>query len=321
MTDYKLSVIIPVFNAAQHIERCCRSLFGQTLDNIQYIFVNDGSNDNSIELICREADMFPERKDSIIIIDRHENKGVAFTRQQGLEFAQGEYIIHCDADDWVEPNMYELLYQTGKKENADVVCCGYMIENGNNKRAVLPQIPYNVDFKISPIFGSLCSRASRKTIFDLNGIKFSPDINWGEDFLVSAKCQVLANKVAVVNKPLYHYIQHSTSITHTITHEKCLNLLKCGVEMEKFLREKGLFEKYEFELNFLKFQLKQFFLIFPEVYSPSLWKQNFVECHKDILHYNTSFYLKISAWLVAHHLTPLARIILQLRILLNRIRH
>lgn len=318
MCKYILSVIIPVYNAQATIGRCCESLFAQTLESIQYIFVNDGSADDSLTVIQKALDSYPQRKKDVIIIDRKENRGVAYSRQQGLDRALGEFVIHCDADDWVEKDMYESLYNAAHGNSADMACCGYYIDIPDGK--VLTKLPgsdYHMEFNIAPIFGSLCNKLIRREVITQNGIRFYDNINWGEDFLVSIQCQILANKMVVVNRPLYHYVQNAQSITHNLTHDKCIELVQCGYKMEQFLREHDLLEDYAFELNYLKFQLKQYLIIIPEVYSPAEWQRIFPECHQDIMKYEAPLYLRISSWLIVHHLTPVASMIMKLRSLIN----
>ena len=94
-----VSVVIPVYEAEAFIERCCRSLFEQTLDEMEFIFVSDGSKDKSIALIKEVLNDYPNRQTQTKIIDRKENRGVSYTRQEGLSHATGEYVIHCDSDD------------------------------------------------------------------------------------------------------------------------------------------------------------------------------------------------------------------------------
>lgn len=321
MSEYILTVIIPVYNAQATIGRCCESLFVQTLENIQYIFVNDGSEDDSIKIIQKTLDCFPNRKKDVIIIDRKENHGVAYTRQQGLDRALGEYVIHCDADDWIENDMYESLYEAAKVSCADIACCGFCVDTPDGKSlSKLPGANYHLEFNIAPIFGSLWNKMIRREIITQNGIRFCENINWGEDFLMSIQCQILANKIVVVNRSLYHYVQNSQSITHSISRKKCIELIQSGDKMEQFLSDHDLLERHAFDLNYLKFQLKQYLIIIPDIYSPSEWQRFFPECHKDIMKYEAPLYLRISSWMIAHHFTPVASMILNLRSLINHSR-
>ncbi len=95
----KVSVIIPVYGVEKYIERCTRSLFEQTLDDMEFIFVNDCTKDNSIAIIERIAEEYPLRKSQIHILNHQVNKGLPIARQTGLRVATGEYIAHCDSDD------------------------------------------------------------------------------------------------------------------------------------------------------------------------------------------------------------------------------
>ena len=297
---YKVSVIIPVFNAEQFIGKCCESLFSQSLDNIEYIFVIDGATDKSIDVIKKMLIQHPSRKDDVIIVDRHQNRGVAYTRQEGLEKATGEYIIHCDADDWIEHDMYESLFYKAKQDNAEVVCCNYVIDSYGkpSKTVSFPKDKFSISFNLSPIRGSLVNKlVKRELIFD-NNLKFEKDINWGEDFLFSTKCQILASRVSIVHNAFYHYIQNESSITHNISLSKYMELIKCGDRMEQFLVDYGLVKQYEQELNYMKFQLKQRFLRDKSFRDIEMWKNIYPECNQFVNLYPVAGYLKMSAKMI-----------------------
>lgn len=127
----KVSVIVPVYNVEPYIEKCVRTLFGQTLDDMEFIFVDDGSPDRSIEVMQRILEEFPDRKEQVKLIRHNPNAGVARSRQDGMVAATGEYIIHCDPDDWAELDMYESLYQKAKESDADLVICNYSTVSNN----------------------------------------------------------------------------------------------------------------------------------------------------------------------------------------------
>lgn len=118
-----ISVVIAVYNVEKYIARCCQSLFRQTLENIEYIFVDDCSPDNSIEIVQSVLNDYPQRTNQVKIIKHSTNRGVSKTREEGIKNATGEYIIHCDPDDWIELDMYERLYNKAVTEKADIVLC------------------------------------------------------------------------------------------------------------------------------------------------------------------------------------------------------
>ena len=121
----KVSVIIPVYNVEKYIERCARSLFGQTLDDIEYIFIDDCSTDNSIFIMQNILEEYPKRKNSVKIIRHSVNKGVGQTRQDGIDVASGQYLIHCDPDDWVDASIYQKLYSEAILKSAEMVICDF----------------------------------------------------------------------------------------------------------------------------------------------------------------------------------------------------
>ena len=127
-----VSVIVPIFGVEKYIERCARSLFAQTIDDkdVEFIFVNDATRDSSIDILRRVVDEFPGKQ--VEIINHPSNLGLPAARKTGVEAAHGEYIIHCDSDDWVEPDYCRKLYETAISQNADIVVCGYSLSDGES---------------------------------------------------------------------------------------------------------------------------------------------------------------------------------------------
>ena len=107
----KVSVIVPIYEVEKYIERCVRSLFEQTLDDIEYIFVDDCTKDNSITVLERVIKDYPNRKSQITILHHETNKGLPQARKTGLLSARGDYIAHCDSDDWVDHKLFALMYE------------------------------------------------------------------------------------------------------------------------------------------------------------------------------------------------------------------
>ena len=110
----KVSICIAVYNVEKYIEQCVRSLFEQTLDDLEYIFVDDASPDASIDVLLRVLEDYPHRKNQVKLLRHETNQGVAVARKDAIAAATGEYIIHCDPDDWVDLDMYEKLYVKAK---------------------------------------------------------------------------------------------------------------------------------------------------------------------------------------------------------------
>lgn len=321
----KVSVIIPVYNSSRFVAKCCCSLFEQTLDSLQFIFVDDGSDDGSIDIIRESLSHYPQRIPQTSFITIENNRGVGVARHAGLKEATGEYIIHCDSDDWVELDAYQCLYEKAKSEEADIVTCAYSIDSEDGASInVVPDLPKeskDLTFELGPQTGSLVLKLIRRDFIIKNNLQVSEDLLWGEDFCLSLKSLLLSDKTVCVDRPFYHYVQHFDSLTHTLNMEKCISLIQCGRLIENFLKDHGLADHYAFQLNWLKFQLKQYLLIFPYTRDIKKWKIVYPECHQNILQYPTVAYLKVSAWLIVHHLDSLATMVLKLRDLLSSIKN
>ena len=113
----KVSIVIPIYNVEKYIIKCAKSLFEQTLDDIEYIFVNDCTPDNSIKVLLEVLEQYPNRKQQVKIITHKINLGAAIARKNGILAATGKYIIHCDGDDWTAPDMYQRLYEKAEREH------------------------------------------------------------------------------------------------------------------------------------------------------------------------------------------------------------
>ena len=123
----KVSVIIPIYKVRNFIERCACSLFEQTLQDIEYIFVDDASPDDSIDILKSCVERYPERASHVHILVHEHNQGLPAARNTGLPVATGEYIFHCDSDDFVEKDMLEIMYKVATEEDADMVYCDFYL--------------------------------------------------------------------------------------------------------------------------------------------------------------------------------------------------
>ena len=201
----KISVIVPVYKAEAYLHRCVDSLLAQTFQDFEVLLIDDGSPDRSGE-ICDEY----ARKDSRVRVFHKENGGVSSARQYGMDHAQGEYTIHADPDDWVEPTMLEELYRKAKEEDADMVICDFYYEKqGKTKEekqkpsslehtTVLSELFYN-------LHGSSWNKLIRRRCFEKSNIKYPLELSYCEDLFVNA-C-LLANDIRVgyLPKAFYHY--------------------------------------------------------------------------------------------------------------------
>lgn len=212
----KISIIVPVYNAAQYLKTCIDSLVGQTWKDIEIILINDGSTDNSEE-ICKTY-----LSDSRVIYHYQENAGVSTARNVGLSLATGDYICFVDSDDWLELDALERL----QKETADIVIynfyhgekkhCSVLTDGTYSKEDLFPKMISYVDSggNVAYIFHTLWIRLFKRTLIDAHHIRFDPRFHNGEDLLFTLAATMHASSISVRSSEyLYHYCPTSNSQT------------------------------------------------------------------------------------------------------------
>lgn len=228
MAQPKVSVIVPIYGVEQYIERCARSLFEQTLDDIEYIFVDDCTKDNSVSVLGKVIEKYPSRKNKIRIIRHDINKGLPQARKTGIEAACGKYVAHCDSDDFVEKDMYEQLYQKAEELNADIVFCD-LYYDGRYKN-IIKAFPSDKTDKAYMNY-HCCSYTGtvtmvqyfcKRSMYTENHIQY-PQAMIMEDQVVTSQLRYFAKKFGYVQKPLYHYIINNNSMTNFKSLDDTLN--------------------------------------------------------------------------------------------------
>ncbi len=222
----KVSVIIPVYNVEQYIERCVRSLFEQTLIDIEYIFVDDCSPDNSINILESVLEEYPNRRSQVKIIRHLENKGLPIARKTGLDNATGDYVIQCDSDDWVDRVMYEEMYNMAVSNHSDVVVCGYYVSDGiSNVPYIGSQYTdkksYIHDCLLQKESASLCSKLFKRELFN-NDIIY-PKYAMGEDIALSLQLIYYSTKLCFIPKAYYYYYSNLNSISKKQSDESVIS--------------------------------------------------------------------------------------------------
>lgn len=218
----KVSVIIPVYNVEKYIEKCLDSLVNQTLKEIEIIVVNDGSPDNSQEIIDKFQKKYPKKIKSFI----KENGGQGSARNFGLKHATGEYIGYVDSDDYVEKTMFEKLYKTAKSKKADIAVCGTYIDKNPGIDVELERMLVK-DLKENAFFGKMAvwNKIYKKELLIENNMEFRSKL-WYEDFDFSFKAIAFAKKVAYINEPLYYYLIRPGSTMNNSNIRRNLEILQ-----------------------------------------------------------------------------------------------
>ena len=258
-----ISVIIPVYNVERYIKRCACSLFEQTFKDIEFIFVDDCSTDDSVCELKKVIDPYP--KCQVKLITHNKNQGASASRNDGLTMAIGKYIGFVDADDWVEPDMYQKLYEEMTLTNSDIVWCDYYKEYENNTEVIYTAIPmenksiFMNHYLMQPLT-PLWIMLVKADGIQRNGIYFLNGFDWCEDLNVSAKLSYYSNKVSHLAIPLYHYRDNPISICHTTSKKKYEARLKNVIDLYNFFLGKDIYDAVKKSLFYRILLSKQFYL-------------------------------------------------------------
>lgn len=229
----KVSIVIPIYNAGKYLEQCISSVLSQTLDDIEIICVDDGSTDNSGEIL----DVYAQKDNRIKVIHK-ENGGSVSARNVGVDIARGKYIGFVDSDDWIEPEMYEQLYALAEIYNVDLVTSGYYLEGnyttihidkvkqglyiGKEYEELLKHVIYKLDDKETGIRGSLCCKLFIKDKYIALKNKMSEQMTMGEDKMCVLGYMLDNSSAYIEKKAYYHYRINLSSKIHTANTEYLL---------------------------------------------------------------------------------------------------
>ena len=286
--EYKVSVIIPLYGVEKFIEKCAHSLLKQTLREVEFIFVDDATPDHSISILKEVVKLYPQRERDVKIITHQVNKGLPSARNTGLSHAKGEYIFHCDGDDFVEPDMLQVLYESVQRQQADIVWCDWFLSFEKNERLMKqPEYASAKEALKAMLSGAMkynvWNKLVRHSLYVDNDIHFPDGYGMGEDMtmmLLFAR----AKKVAYVPQAFYHYVKLNTGAFSQTFSEKHQVALKYNVtRTSNYLRE--VFGKeLDHEIAFLQLEAKFPFLIMSgssKFYR--LWKEWYPEANPYIL--------------------------------------
>ena len=301
MEDIKVSVIVPIYNVERFIVRCVESLLSQTLKEVELIFVDDATPDRSIELLQETIDGFPERKGWIQILRHPENKGLPAARNTGLAAASGQYVFHCDSDDFVEPDMLEALYATANGQNADIVWCDWYLSFEKNERYMLqPSFFSAIDAIKAMLSGrmkfNVWNKFVKRSLYVDHGIEFPSGYGMGED-MTMIMLFAYAKKIVYVPKAFYHYVKtNSTAFSQTYSARHLIELKYNVSRIEQFIHH--LYQqKLDKEITFLKLDVKFPFLLSNDSAKYLLWKEWYPEANAFIMkNKQISFRSRLLQW-------------------------
>ena len=209
-----ISVIIPVYNAEQTIHKCIDSILNQTFKDFEVIIIDDGSPD-LCGVICDEY----AKKDQRIKVIHKINEGVSAARQTGIDNAIGEYTIHVDPDDWIEPTELEKLYAEACKTHADMVICDFYEDKADGSIVLIRQKPSSLfhtkvlEDLFHHIHGSCCNKLISINCYKKYNVRFPQGFNYCEDQYVIASILTNPIKISYLPEAFYHYVQYKDKTT------------------------------------------------------------------------------------------------------------
>lgn len=310
--NLKVSILVPIYKVEKYIGRCLDSIFSQTYDNLEYIFVNNCSPDRSMEILNNYILRYGISSDCYKIINHDRNEGIAVSRNDCIDNATGDYYLFVDSDDWIEKDMVELMVAATKSGNIDIVVCDFIQEkHSGEKKYVYEPFADNchenmikaIDYEISSVLWKLLIRGS---LFDK--IRFTPHLDIVEDYIVTIKLYQHAESFAAVHKGLYHYVLYQES-----TSNKKWNSINSHIKgvkiIEDYLKKEGLYNDIiEHRLLLRKFNIKSNFLT-KQFRDYKAYKYTFPESNKIWRELSYSRNERFKFWLAEHELYSILKLL------------
>lgn len=299
--EIKVSVIIPIYNVEKLIIHCLESLFRQTLKEVEFIFVDDASPDRSIDVLKSFLELYPERRRNVKILYHSHNKGLPAARNTGLKIAQGEYIYHCDSDDFMEFNMLEVLYNSAKQNHADIVWCDWFLSFANKERYMKqPYYKTPVEAIKGMLSGSMkynvWNKLIHRDVYERSQIVFPSGFSMGEDMTILLLFSHACN-VVYVAKAFYHYVKTNTGSLCYRYSDKRWNELKVNASRVIDYMHDKYGKELEQELAFFKLETKFQLLLSGDIKQYKMWKNWYPESNRFILqNKNISLRSRLVQW-------------------------
>lgn len=277
----KISIIVPIYNIEEYIEKCIDSVISQTYKDWELILVNDGSTDNS-EKICEEYAL----KDSRIKVIHKENGGLPSARKAGLEIAKGDFIFHLDGDDFIPENTLEILINKQKECDADIVIGDFQVVRGEQyceifndyKFSFLNNIEYTkqlLNVGAFFVWGKLIRANINKNI------EIPLDIQYTEDAIAMIQIANNAKKIAKVDAITYYYLKRENAYTSSISKKNLIQWYKSSVFIENYIKStnKELINSEEF----IRFKLNQIAIYLQHTHISGKYRKDIPKYLRDVI--------------------------------------
>lgn len=307
----RITVIVPIYKVEAFIERCVRSLFEQTLDGVEYLFIDDCTPDGSVGILKELIDEYHQRivdKDWIVRIERiPNNSGILMVRCHGMKMATGDYVIQIDSDDWIEDSMLSDMWHEAIEGDLDVVICDIKIVGKSGIKYLKGLRSDSVNLFIKDMLmnkspWTLVNKLFKRAVYADNEIIYPRDgMNLGEDMVLVVEQMYYCRTIGYIDKAYYNYFENCTSITHPQREEDVIRHHFQWVEnvrtLEAFFRmhnddrwqKEIVYQKYKGKMGMLnRIDISNYYKLwmpyFPELFYQLLFNP-YVSCRGKAAYY------------------------------------
>lgn len=304
--SYKVSVLVPIFNVEEYIERCVRSIFEQTYENLEIILVDDCSPDKSIDKIKRILEEYPQRREQVKIIYNEQNRGSATSRNIALKHSTGEYIMYSDGDDWQDSLQVELLLKKAVEGNYDIVYSDYYESYPDKDKLIRQDCGTDKETCITAMLSGrmYCSnwnKIFKRSLYFNRNIFFIDGADMHEDMGVVVRLFAVADNIGYLPEAHYHYNQSNASSILRLSSSKlkrrrdCLQRIKNVETAISFLKQHNVWSpaiqhaaadcelRAKDELiDDTTYSLKRWIVTFPEA-DEAIWSSPFLNLNLRLL--------------------------------------
>ena len=307
-----VSIIIPIYNVEPYLRCCLNSILAQIFPSWEAVLVDDGSKDNCGKICDEYAAM-----DSRFRVIHKENGGLTSARNAGLAMASGEWVMYLDGDDWIEPEMLELLLQKGEETGADIVMGDFLFAYPD--RDVPYRLPDWDDSKttslnryITSVWTCVWGGIHRRSLYEEHQLQSPQGVTYCEDFHLIVRLCYFARKVVNVHRPFYHYRQQGGSVMHNLNKKTERDEQWVYQDIIRFFKEQGVYDDYRKTMCWRMLKATQELVL-----DKSDWKA-FQEMVPEKKHYiwdcpYINRKLKMNMWCLTHHLSWISLLMLNLR--------
>ncbi len=304
--NIRVTILMPIYKVEQYLEKTLDSIFTQTYLNLDYVFVNDCSPDNSLQVLVNSIKKYGIKDGQYTIVNHNKNEGIAVSRTDCISHASGDYVYFVDSDDWIEKDAVEQMVLATKNGSVDIVGCDFM-KDFNSNETIYYHENYSESCRVNlfrclnyDIATVLWKLLIRRSLFD--NFSITPHVDIVEDYIISVKLFYFAKSFTAIPKAFYHYVQYNQARVSFQTLWSVNMHIKGVKEVEEFCREQGLLNSdVEHKLLLRKFNIKSNFLT-KKLLDYHCYKQTFPEAKYIWREMNYSLKERLKFWLAEHDL-------------------